>query len=181
MIGTTQLIGLGATALLVTYGAYTCYQAGKASTQAEWDQAKAAWQIEKGQLQSRIISSERSVVAAQKEAQDANAEAQRAAEARIAAHRTKSDAAIGRLQQYADQLSKRIAASADDSAALGECKAIASTYQGLFSSCTLRYRGLGETATRDLARAQSSGLECERSYDAAQQALKKLGEAGQPH
>jgi hypothetical protein len=170
-----------AAAVALAYAGHTLYSAGKASVQSDWDKAKVAWQEERSALQTKVTSLERNLVVSQKEIQDAHESEKRKERELLALQRARADTAVAGLRNVTDQLSKRLAPKSDDSAALAECKAIASSYQALHGACVGRYRELGEVAQVELASARGRGLECERSYDAAERALRSFGVEGKPH
>jgi hypothetical protein len=178
IINPIQAVGAIAGAAVIAYGAFAIYKAGERSVQSEWDRAKLEWQVERSNYQSRIIALTSDIDQAQKGAQLQHAEEIRKFEASLVAERARAERHLAGMRDSSNQLRKWIDSKSDDSAALGQCKAVATAYEGLFGSCNQRYRELGESADRDLAKARATGLECERAYDAAEQALKVLREKG---
>ena len=123
------IVGAIAAAGLLAYAGVSVYHAGEQNVQSQWDKATIKWQAEESAFKTKITGLERSVVQSQKEAQDAHAaENQKSAEL-VALQRNRTDAAVAGLRNAAAELSKRLAPKSDDTTALTECKAIASTYQ----------------------------------------------------
>ena len=167
-----------ASAVALAYGGYKCYSAGADSVQRKWDEAHLKWQQERNDFKDRITLLERNLRSAQVEAQNASVVEKREYEAKLAAQRASADAAAAGLRNTSEALRRRLVALGNDSAALPKCQAAASTLQDLLGACTAEYRELGSQAQRDLILYRAPGLECERNYDAAEKALKSLGQGG---
>jgi hypothetical protein len=166
------LIGAGAALLVLTYTHYVAYSAGEQSVQSAWDRDVRARQEELSKYKDKLIQTERLLVTANKEVQDARArEAETAAKA-LAQQRDRVAAATRSLRDSNAELAKRFAAQSNDSTALAECKTAGAGFRSVFDRCVKEYQELGDRAQVRLADAIATGLECERSYDAAERALR---------
>lgn len=167
----TIIGAIGAVAVL-TYTHSVAYQAGKHEVQAAWNKDVTTRSKELSVYKDRLIVLERSLSVSQKEAQDARLREDEANAKALAAHRSGAASADRRLRDANAELAKRLAAHANDSAALTECKAAGAGYRSVFDQCVQEYRQLGDRAQVRLADAVAAGLECERSYDNAERALR---------
>lgn len=170
-MGVPIVVGAAA-ALGVGYGLHRVYEFGERSVQSDWDRDKLDRQRQLSEALERALAAERDLKQSQKEAQDAHEQANRHAEELLAVQRARTDTLVAGLRNTAAELSKRLAANEGDSAALRECKTVGSAYQTAFGACVRRHRELGESSERDFVKARNSGLECERSYDAAEASLR---------
>lgn len=165
----------GIAALVVlAYTHHVAYSAGASKVQSKWNADIIVRQKDLSDYKDRLLLTERALSDSQKEAQNAHDRENEAFKKLVALQRTRVTGIDERLRVVSDELAKRLKANAEDSAALLECKTAANAYRSVFDSCVGRYRELGELAQQRVAAAVSSGLECERSYDAARQTLMEL-------
>ena len=172
----TMAGGIAALAVL-GYTHWVAFSAGEHKVQVRFDQDVIRRQVAESELKDQIRVLEHGVTGLQKEAQDAHVRETNVAAELIALQRTRVTSADRKLRDASAQLTAWISAKPDDSAALAECKAAATAYRDVSQSCGSRYRELGDEAQGRLADAVSRGLECERSYDAAEAALRNFVKA----
>lgn len=166
------LIGAGLATAALAYTHFVAYSAGQHKVQAKWDSDVKVRQAELSEYKDKLVTTERQLTLSQKEVQNVRAQEDAANAKVLALQRARVTATDRGLRDANAELAKRLAARDDDSAALAECKTAGSAYRSVLDRCVQEYQQLGDRAQVRLADAVASGLECERSYDAAERALR---------
>ena len=169
----TMAGGIAALALL-GYTHFVAFSAGEHRVERKWDADKLVRLQKESSLKDQVTALERNLIGTQKEAQNAHIKESQAQSELITLQRARLSTVDRGLRDVTDKLAAGLRAQPDDSAALAECKTTASAYRAVFESCVGRYREMGDDAQVRLSDAVSRGLECERSYDAAEGLLKEL-------
>ena len=168
------VIGAVVATAALSYTHYVVYHAGQHSVQTKWDLDVEVRQQELSKYKDKLLTLERQFPQLQKEVHDARVREDEVKAKLLAAQRTDSHTAVQRLLNTNAELSKRLEAQSDDSAALRDCKTVGSAVRSVLDACVQEYRQLGDDAEFRLGESIAAGRECERTYDGVEQALKRF-------